>query len=98
MNDLRDNLLHALRMFRHGASFQEAGQEFLAKFSALECLVCGSERHGRKALLQSRLTELFDDDMIISTVLPDDRSEADTIAWSHEKAKVTRGYEQGTST
>ena len=34
MNDLRDNLLHALRMFRHGAAFQEAGLEFLAKFSA----------------------------------------------------------------
>jgi hypothetical protein len=28
----------------------------------------------------------------------DDRSKPATIAWSHEKAKVTQGHEQGTST
>ncbi len=30
--------------------------------------------------------------------LPDDRSEAGTIAWSHKETKVTRGHELGTST
>jgi hypothetical protein len=67
MNDLRSNLLNAARMFRHGAASHSAEIEFLAKFSALECLVCGRRRHGREALLQSKLTKLFKDDAIVTT-------------------------------
>jgi hypothetical protein len=83
MNDLRSNLLNAARMFRHGAASQSTEIEFLAKFSALECLVCGSERHGREALLQSKLTKLFNDDAIVT---PDRVSRLWELrcSWSHQ--------------
>ena len=47
------------KMFRHGRRSQTYGIEFLCKFTALEGLVCGSEKRGHKGLLKSRLSSLF---------------------------------------
>lgn len=63
--ELRTNLLYAMRMYRHGAESDTPGIEFLSKFSALECLVCGDVRQNRDRLLKERLQLLFDDSEII---------------------------------
>lgn len=64
--ELRTNLLYALRMYREGGASGSAGIEYLAKFSALECIVCGSATHGKEQLLTTRLTALFEDPEIIN--------------------------------
>lgn len=67
LTELRTDLLYALRMYRGGGESEMAGIEFLAKFSALECLVCGSATHNKKHLLTTRITALFDDTDIINS-------------------------------
>lgn len=64
-SDLRTNLMYALKMYSHGASSKSHGIEFLTKFSALECLVCGSATHGKEDLLKKRLLALFSGEDIV---------------------------------
>lgn len=58
--ELTKDLFYALRMYRQGSASQSHNLEFLAKFSALECLVCGSQRIDRGDLLQQRLFQLLE--------------------------------------
>ncbi len=58
--ELTKDLFYALRMYRQGSASQSHNLEFLAKFSALECLVCGSQRINRGDLLQQRLFQLLE--------------------------------------
>lgn len=65
-SELREDLVYALRMYRHGAKSEIFGLEFLAKFSALECLVCGSAISKKAELLRENLSRLFDGDSVIT--------------------------------
>ncbi|RYG96124.1 MAG: hypothetical protein EON58_12735, partial [Alphaproteobacteria bacterium] len=66
---LTQDLFHALRMYRLGSESSSHGLEFLAKFSALECLVCGPQRDDRGRLLKSRLSNLLSDEDFYSESL-----------------------------
>jgi hypothetical protein len=57
--ELSQQLNTLAKMYRHGRLARDLQMQFLAKFSAMEGLVCGSteSRHGK--LLQTRLPELF---------------------------------------
>jgi hypothetical protein len=56
---LRDDILNALRFYRQGREAKVHGIEFLAKFAALECLVCGAIIDDKEKLLKQRLGSLF---------------------------------------
>jgi hypothetical protein len=58
---LRDDLVNALRLYRQGSEAKVHGLEFLAKFAALECLVCGSAKTAKGKILKQRLGSLFRD-------------------------------------
>jgi hypothetical protein len=68
-SELREDLVFALRMFRQGAKSDFHGLEFLAKFSALECLVCGPVTSGKEILLKDRLCRLFAEEDLCSESL-----------------------------
>ena len=52
-------LVYSMKMYRHGASTRIYGLEFICKWSALEGLICGSQRQNKRQLLLSRLPKLF---------------------------------------
>ncbi len=56
---LSRQLLYSMKMFRSGAATGSYGLEFICKWSALEGLVCGGERDGKRAMLLDRLPALF---------------------------------------
>lgn len=56
---LSRQLLYSMKMYRHGAATGIYGLEFICKWSALEGLVCGGERDGKRALLLDRVPALF---------------------------------------
>jgi hypothetical protein len=58
-NDLGKQIGYSAKMFRCGIQANNFGVEYLCKFSALEGLVCGGKRHGKKELLKARLKQLF---------------------------------------
>jgi hypothetical protein len=58
-SEIIDQLGLSAKMFRHGNKSNSYGIEFVCKFTALEGIVCGSEIHGKGALLKSRLSSLF---------------------------------------
>jgi hypothetical protein len=57
--DLCRQMLYSAKMFRHGSESKIYGINYLCKFSALEGMVCGSERNKKEALLKKRLGLLF---------------------------------------
>ena len=58
---LREDIVNALRLYRQGREAKVHGLEFLAKFAALECLVCGSRTEDKGKILKKRLGSLFKD-------------------------------------
>lgn len=68
-NELTKDLFYALRMYRLGNEASSHGLEFLAKFSALECLVCGSEIEYRGKILRQRLWQLLSEEAFYSKEL-----------------------------
>lgn len=58
-NEITDQIQCSTKMFRHGRESRVFGIQFLAKFSAVEGLVCGPERNGHGRLLRTRISCLF---------------------------------------
>lgn len=58
-SEITDQLQCSAKMYRHGAESRVFGLQFLAKFSAVEGLVCGSERNNHGRLLRTRVAALF---------------------------------------
>jgi hypothetical protein len=58
-NELGRQIGYSAKMFRCGIQANNFGVEFLCKFSALEGLVCGGTRRGKKELIKQRLKQLF---------------------------------------
>ncbi len=58
-------LLYSMKMYRHGAATGTYGLEFICKWSALEGLVCGGERDGKRMLLLNRVPALFRTDRAV---------------------------------
>lgn len=56
---LSRQLMYSMKMYRHGAATHVFGLEYICKWSALEGLVCGGERHRKLALLKNRIQQLF---------------------------------------
>ena len=56
---LSRQLMYSMKMYRHGAATGVFGLEYICKWSALEGLVCGGERHRKLALLKKRIPKLF---------------------------------------
>ncbi len=56
---LARQLMYSMKMYRHGAGTGVFGLEYICKWSALEGLVCGSERHNKRGLLKQRIPQLF---------------------------------------
>lgn len=50
-SELEEDVQFAMRMYRQGMETNLHGLEFLAKFSVLECLVCGPEKSHKEDLL-----------------------------------------------
>ncbi len=67
--ELTRDLFYAMRMYRLGGEASSHGLEFLAKFSAMECLVCGSEVTNRGKLLKDRLWQLLSEEDFYSESL-----------------------------
>ena len=61
-SELARQLSYSLKMYRHGLDVRVYGLEFICKWSALEGLVCGGTRSGKRRLLIERLSALFGDD------------------------------------
>lgn len=59
LSDIGLQLRHSLRLFRYAVQTGNFGVEFICKFCALEGLVCGDIRSGKKRLLAHRLSALF---------------------------------------
>ena len=57
--ELANQISLSAKMFRHGRMSSSYGIDYLCKFTALEGLVCGSQRHGHGELLERRLSVLF---------------------------------------
>lgn len=55
-------LQNAARLAHAGVRSEHFGLEFIAKFAAMESLVCGGERHEKEKKLKTRLTWLFHGD------------------------------------
>lgn len=58
-SEIADQIQCSTKMFRHGGESRVFGMQFLAKFSAVEGLVCGPERHNHGNLLRTRIPALF---------------------------------------
>jgi hypothetical protein len=68
---LARQLSHSLKMYRHGAATQVFALEYIAKFSALEGLVCGGTKSGKGKMLRERIPLLFRTDSTVDAALID---------------------------
>lgn len=65
-SEAEKQLRYSLQMFRFGTLASVRAVEFLCKFSALEGLVCGSHTSDKEKKLVERLTNLYDDESLLS--------------------------------